>query len=448
MRGLRGPGAARGASAVVVALALAAGAGACSDGADTTRTTSRGSTSAGPTTRQNAPEPSVDREQELADLLARRASAVRARDRSAFTATLDRPGSGFGLRQLAQFDALSRLPLQEFSYGTPEPAPALGADRVAQLGPDAWVSRVDGRYRLAGYDTAAREFESYFTVVRRDDRWLLADDTDGGTQTQPWDLPDFTTVTGRSTLVLGSGPAGRLRPYAALGDLAVGRVRKVWGSGWNGRLVLVVPRSAAQTAELVGQEAASVQQVAAVTDGPFDLRGMAGADRVVVNPQAFASLERRGQQVVVTHEATHVAIRATTTRPVPLWLSEGMADYVGYRDIDASRGQIAAALFARVRAGKGPTALPGPQDFDPTRTTIGPSYNAAWLAVHRIADRWGTAALVRFYRAAATATDQSSSGPADPDAATGRAFRSVLHTTQAAFTRDWLASLRAQARSE
>ena len=298
---------------------------------------------------------------------------------------------------------------------------------------------------LRFYDTATRDFESYFTVVRRDRRWLLADDTDGGTQTVPWDLPAFTTVTGRSTLVVGSGPPSRLRPYAALGDLAVARVRKVWGEGWNGRLVLVVPRTATQMAELVGQDPGSVDQVAAVTDGPFDVRGRAGADRVVVNPSAFASLERRGQQVVVTHEATHVAIRATTNRPVPLWLSEGMADFVGYRDIDATRDQIAAALFAQVRAGKGPTGLPAPGDFDPSHATIGPSYNAAWLAVHRIADRWGVPALVRFYRAAAT-SESSASSSSDPDTATAEAFRSVLHTTEAAFTSDWLKSLKAQAR--
>jgi hypothetical protein len=424
------------------ALLLVAAASGCT--ADPDAPTRTSATTTTPTTGQDTADPDGARDREIAELLGRRAEAVRTRDRSAFAATLDRPESGFGLRQLAQFDALATLPLDEFAYGTPEPAPALGAERVAQLGPDARVIRVTGRYRLAGYDTAAREFESYFTVVRRGDTWRLADDTDGGTQTQLWDLPSFTTVKGRSTLVVGTGPAGRLRPYAALGDLAVTRVRKVWDSGWNDRLVLVVPGTAAQMAELVGQEAGSVNQVAAVTDGPFDLRGVAGADRVVVNPKAFASLERLGQQVVVTHEATHVAIRATTNRPVPLWLSEGMADYVGYRDIGASRAQVAAALFDRVRAGKGPTALPAPEDFDPSHTTIGPSYNAAWLAVHRIADRWGAAALVRFYRAAATS---GASGTAtDPDAATSAAFESVLHTSEAAFTRDWLASLKAQAR--
>jgi hypothetical protein len=308
------------------------------------------------------------------------------------------------------------------------------------LGADAWVSRVMGTFSLAGYDTATREFESYFTVVRRGTDWRLVDDTDGGTQVQAWDLPSFTVVRSSTTLVMGTGPASRLRPYLALGNLAVKRVDAVWTAPWHSRLVLVVPGTAAQMAEQVGQDKGSVAQVAAVTDGPFDARGRAGADRVVVNPAAFATLQDRGKQVVVTHEATHVAIRSTTDRPVPLWLSEGMADYVGYRDVGATRRQVAAALLTRVRAGTGPKALPAAGDFDPSRTTIAPSYNAAWLAVNRIVDRYGRAALVRFYLAAATTPAGSSTAP-DPDEATAAAFDSVLGTTQAAFTKQWLAYL-------
>jgi hypothetical protein len=402
-------------------------------------------TSSSPSSQQNAPQPSLAREDALATLLTQRATAVRDHDRSAFAATLDDPGSGFGLRQLAQYDAMVQLPLGTFSYGTPEPAPALSAERVAQLGPDAWVSRVAGRYSLTGFDIASREFESYFTVVRRGSGWRLVDDTDGGTQEQLWDLPTFTVVRSATTLVVGSGPASRLRPYLALGNLAVKRVDAVWTPPWNTRLVLVVPGTSAQMAEQVSQDKDAVGQVAAVTDGPFDLQGRAGADRVVINPGAFANLQPRGQQVVVTHEATHVAIRATTNRPVPLWLSEGMADYVGYRDIGATRKQVAAALLDRVRAGTGPKTLPSAGDFDPTRSTIAPSYNASWLAVNRIVDRYGAAALVRFYLAAATTSDPSTSAGSDPDANVARAFATVLRTTQAAFTTEWLAYLKSLA---
>jgi hypothetical protein len=199
-------------------------------------------------------------------------------------------------------------------------------------------------------------------------------------------------------------------------------------------------------AEQVGQGVSEVGQVAAITDGPFDPQGRAGADRVVVNPAAFARLQERGQQVVLSHEATHVAIRATTDRPVPLWLSEGTADYVGYRLSGATRQEVAAPLLEQIRAGKGPTALPAAGEFDPSHSTIAPSYNAAWLAVSRIVDRFGRAALVRFYLTAATSP--APGAPAgDPDANVRSAFGSVLHTTEAQFTQDWLRYLRTLAAS-
>ena len=426
---------------VVVLVAVLAG---CTGGPTVDPATSATDRGASSSTAQNAPDPQLLRDEAVTALLTARADAVKGRDRVAFRATLDAPSSGFGLRQLAQFDALAQLPLATFGYGTPEPAPALSAERASQVGPEAFVTRVQGRYSLAGYDRAQREFESHFTVVRRGSRWLLADDSDGGTQPQLWDIPAFTVVRSPSTLVVGSGPASRLRPYLALGDTAVTRVKAVWTPAWSASLVLVVPATAEQMAEQVGQEPASVAQVAAVTDGPFDPQGRAGADRVVVNPGAFGTLQPRGRQVVVTHEATHVAIRATTNRPVPLWLSEGMADYVGYRDIGVGPQVVASALLDRVRAGKGPARLPEAADFDPGRTTIAPSYNAAWLAVTRLEQRFGRDSLVRFYLAAATAPAPSAAA-GDPEARTRAAFGSVLGTTEAAFTRDWVRHLRSLA---
>ncbi len=423
-------------AALVSGLCLAG----CTDAGQgtTTATASRPSTTA--STQPRAPDPAVAREQALVALLDARAEAVLAKDRAAFAATLDSTRSGFGLRQLQLFENLTKLPLGSFTYGTPEPAPALGPERARQIGPDAWVAKVGGRYTLHGFDTVPRAYESHFTVVRRGDRWLLADDADGGTQAQLWDLPRMAVARGRTTLVVGSGTSAALRSYVALGDRALAQVAKTWREPWAGRLVLVVPSGAGQMAAQLGQQEADVEQVAAVTDGPIGADGRGGADRVVINPQAFRRLAPLGRQVVVTHEVTHVAIRATTNRPVPLWLSEGMADFVGYQDVGLGPDQIAAALLARVRAGQGPNALPGASDFDPTQSTIAPSYNAAWLAVRLIAERYGVERLARFYKTAATMPDPAD-GPGDADANTRAAFSTVLRTSEVAFVRSWLAYL-------
>lgn len=122
---------------------------------------------------------------------------------------------------------------------------------------------------------------------------------------------------------------------------------------------------------------------------------------------------------------------------MPLWLSEGMADYVGYAGLGLSREDVASALLARVRSAKGPKALPSEADFDPSRSTIAPSYNAAYLATSLIADRHGERKLVEFYAAAAT-RPSGDSAPGDPQEAAAGAFRAVLGTSERAFTAQWL----------
>lgn len=384
-----------------------------------------GSAGTDSTTRETA---STTREAAVQRLLDRRAAAVLGHDRVQFAATLDDVRTPFGLRQLAAFDNLLRLPLGTFRYGTVQHAPALPPGRAARAGPAAWVAKVQGEYSLAGYDRAPTSYECSFTVVRRGGGWKLAADTDGLTQAEPWDLRSLRVVRGASTLVVGNAPEATLAAYQRLGEAAVTQVAAVWHQAWPGRLVLVAPRTAAEVSDQLHQQV-DVGQVAAVTDGPV-LRGqVATADRVVINPDAFARLQPRGQAVVVTHETVHVAVRASNPGSVPLWLSEGLADYVGYRGLGLSPEQVAAALLRQVRADRGPRSLPVDGDFDPRRATIAPTYNAAWLAVRRIADEHGEAALTPFYVAASTTGTET-------------AFHSVLGTSEAAFTSGWLHELR------
>ena len=176
--------------------------------------------------------------------------------------------------------------------------------------------------------------------------------------------------------------------------------------------------------------------------------GPAGADRVLVNPAGMSRLGAVGRRVVVTHEMTHAAIRASTLRPVPVWLSEGMADYVGYQGVELTRQEIAADVLALVRKGAGPTHLPTNEDFDPARTTIAPAYSSSWLACSLIADTYGVKKLVATYRQAAGGEAlvpgaQAPAGAADvdPAVATDRAFRSVLGTSTQQFTVTWRAYL-------
>jgi hypothetical protein len=372
------------------------------------------------------------------DLLAARTVAVLGHNKPAWMATVDVPGSSFGVRQSVEFDNLVKLPLGQFSYGSMLEGPALAGARARQAGPEAWVATVSGSYVLTGYDRAPRTFEATYTLVQRPGGWRIADDSAGPTGDQVWDLPGLRVLTGRSVLVVGNAPEGPMRGYEAIADSAVQRVDAVWGSDWNAHVVLVTPSTNDEFAALLGRPAdGSLDQVAALTQGDIDPGQRAQGDRVIINPKAFTALQHAGRQVVITHELTHVAARSSTTRPVPTWLSEGMADYVGYSGLNLPRQRVASDLLALVRQGKGPKVLPTAADFDPERTKIAPTYSASWLAVSRLVDLYGQARVVSFYRAIAGGMTIDQRVPFDPDAVAAQAFPRVFGVTEARFVEEW-----------
>ncbi len=394
------------------------------------------------------PTSGLDREQQQLDaltaVLAARRSAVLHHDRAAWIATVDPDSPRFRDEQATVFDNLSQVPFSDWSYQYVGRAPDLSAERVRELDGEVWVARVLAGYRLRGFDTSTSFAEQDLTVVRRGRSWFIASTSDGGTAPQPWDLGRVQVVRGDHVLVLGTATRAALRQYADAGDRAVGRVSDVWGTSWSRRAVLVAPRTQHEFGRLLLRDDTGLDQVAAVTTGDLSSElasgsasggQRAGNDRVVINPAAFARLGATGRRVVLTHEMTHVAVRQSTTSAVPIWLSEGFADFVGYSGTGVSRRVGAGDLLVQVRAGHGPTRLPTADDFDPTRTTIAPSYSASWLACSLIADTYGTDRLVALYRRAATAPSDGSAP--DPDAQLTAAFPRVLGTTQAAFTRQW-----------
>lgn len=374
------------------------------------------------------------------DLLSARAMAVRTRNKSAWMATVDVLAPAFRERQSVVFDNLMKLPLGEFSYGTVQLAPPLAPVRAQAVGPGAWVAKAPGTYTLADYDRAPRSFDATCTLVQRPGGWRIADDTDtdGAAAMQVWDLPRMRVLRGRSVLVIGNAPEARMRDYSATADVAVRRVTGVWGKDWNAHVVIVTPSTTGEFASMLLRSSdKGLDQVAAITQGVLDPGQPAQGDRVVINPKAFTALQPVGRRVVITHELTHVAARSSTTRPVPIWLSEGMADYVGYSGLDLPRTRVAAGLLVLVRQGKGPEALPTEADFDPARTKIAPFYSASWLAVSRLVDLYGQAKVVGFYRSIAGGLAVEQAVEPDPDAIATQAFPKSFGVTEAQFVTGW-----------
>jgi hypothetical protein len=255
---------------------------------------------------------------------------------------------------------------------------------------------------------------------------------------QLWVQGEVIVVRGEHTLVLGVGQSGeKLHSFADLADRAVPAVSDAWGTDWPRRVVVLVPRSLAGMAGLLASPASSYRGIAAVTTGETGA-ALAPADRIIVNPDAYGVLGTLGRQVVLTHETTHVATRAATTPATPLWLSEGYADWVGYRGTGRTAAEAAPELAEAVTEGKVPTALPSDRDFgfSGDANELARAYEGGWMACRMIADRWGEVRLGEFYRAVGVHDER--------EGAVEEAMEKVLGTTPADFTAQWRDYLRAQ----
>jgi hypothetical protein len=183
---------------------------------------------------------------------------------------------------------------------------------------------------------------------------------------------------------------------------------------------VVAPASDDMAARLLGRQPSALDQVSAVTDGPLQA-GRAGADRVVVVPGAWSSLSPTGREVVLAHELTHVTTRAEpATHPVPLWLSEGLAEYVAYHDVRLPERTIVAPALEQVRRTGVPDGWPDDVQFEPGTGSLSAAYGLALLACRSVAARHGQAALVHLYRAAATGSLDGAFAALSTDAAAER----------------------------
>jgi hypothetical protein len=312
------------------------------------------------------------------------------------------------------FTSLRRLPLSTYSMRY--------ISEVAHQGP-TWRADVAVQWGLQRVDSRAVTSEVEVTF-RRDDgsARVVAIKPVRDDETPIWLLGRLQVAHVGPALVLSLQPP----LTAGVVDQTRTAVRDVHHvlRGWNGGLVVVLPRTTGQLDEMLSSRPGTYDNIAAVTASADGSNDPTAPVRVLLNPEVFTGLGPIAAQVVLSHEATHAATGATY-RDMPLWLVEGFADYVALArepvPVDVAAGQI----LDIVRRSGPPAQLPGKADFSTSAHGLGASYEAAWLASRLLAEQYGQDRLLRFYR------QVSRTGDADA------AFSSVLGTTQKQFTAQW-----------
>lgn len=361
-------------------------------------------------------------------LLDRRVQALATDDRAAWIATVADPTSPDGLAETAAFDALRLLGVESLVAETAAYTPDLTAGSVGEA-----TVAVRLGYRIAGFDRGDRSTLRTLRVRRVDGDWRIVRWLGPGDVPEVFDLPGLAVVRTERVLIAGPGGLDRLLGCLADAEFAQGVVEAVLGRAIP--VVLVDPVSVASAAALVGRsDPSGLREVAATTVGPRPAGTAAVADRVVLNPDASVRLTDAGRRQVLAHEFTHVTVRAHTRGELPMWLSEGVAEYVGYAPVDLAPERIAAQALDRVRSEGPPTALPDGTDFAGTEAAA--AYQGSWLAVRRLARALGPGRLLGFLTELASA----------PTGGFDALLRRETGQSEADFVAAWRADLVARAR--
>ena len=359
----------------------------------------------------------------VAGLLARLQSAVRRHD----AAAAERLGSSATSRGLLRsvVDNARAVRVSDFSLRFVDQDGAVGAD-------GSFAADVDTTWRFAGVDRTAEHLEIRIGGAERQGRLLVDRIGGGGLRTPLWLNGALQGRRTPASMVLGDGSAAEASRLAGLADRAVPQVRRVL-PGWAGGLVVEVPRSQRGLEVALGAHRGSYDGIAAVTTTPDGSRSRRSPSHVFVNPQVFGPLRPQGAQVVITHEATHVATDAAMST-APIWLVEGFADYVALSAQQLPVPTTAARIIALVRHNGLPRHLPDAREFAAGAPHLEARYESAWLACRLLAQTGGQSALVAFYRAV------------DAGSALGPALHRHFGLTVSGFVGRWRALLAQVAR--
>ncbi|GAC55844.1 hypothetical protein GOHSU_01_00230 [Gordonia hirsuta DSM 44140 = NBRC 16056] len=373
---------------------------------------------------------------------------------------------------------------------------ALGVQLTEAGSSDSWVSEVTLSYALGGaarpgVDEAVIEVPMMLAFSRYDDEWKLLGD--GSVAPDPAVTPGETTAPGepvpwtfsglraRDVRTAGGASAvlsypGTERTVGAVGTelaSAVSAVSRFWGQDWSQQAVVVATATDEQFAALTRTRHGSTSAAAAasvfsrIDSGSKTVVGQ----RIVLAPAA-RQLSQAGIAVILRHELFHVAARLATAEEAPMWLTEGVAEYVGRRGTTAVPGSgarsterssaapgasrspgrpveeqpaetgdeltdVAPELAVQVAAGRLPTDLPADNDFAVDTAQARLAYQTAWSFAAFVADTYGPDRLKQMYLAVAQGGDEP---------ATAKALQQTLGASKKQLITEWQRWLRQEVR--
>jgi hypothetical protein len=391
----------------VLALALASGIWLMLGSEEDSPGGSRDANAAEPGEAEPDPEQPEDPNPRVAasDVLSRRARAVMDGDRSAFLASIDPAAKRFRKRQGEIFERLTSLKLRRYELrqqvGEPNLA-RLEHERRYKNADGVFIPRVEEIYRFKGYDDSDFVSSLFFTFVLRDGEWLIAADDDlKGRRTTERNLWDYGPVVQSrgSNVTLIQHPcreAGCVElgdSFMQLAESARRQVKERWPGSWNGRVVVLATSSRREVRKIIDVDYA-ISNFAAFAYSPYR-DGRFSPARIVVDRSTISGRSSDVIELILTHEMAHVATRRVSGPHIPLWLEEGLAEWMA-----RVPGDSADLYYAnQVATGAVEPRLAADRQFRKgTADELFLHYQSSRTAVAYFIERWGYGKFVRFYK--------------------------------------------------
>lgn len=344
--------------------------------------------------------------------LAQRAAALATGDLTRFRRTLDRTDAGLLDSEQTYFDNLAQLPVGRLRIRVVEDTimPIEGTDLDGQT--EYWAEVVVA-LRLDGYDAAPVQTRDRYRFVPTADgsRLLVGSTTDYGWEeqhpgnAQPWDLGVIHVEEAPGVLGIFDGwtddDAAEVLDAASSGR---SEVRAVVGSDDEVSGVVVYSLQDPTFLDgLAGQTVGDPDRADGLTIAvPVDSRAPAkgvASYRIFVNPRVLDEPEAVVGRLV-RHELTH-AVLGARGRGAPLWLNEGIAEYVSVRPLAPGQRRLPARALDIAET---VTDLPGEAEFAGSDAEAW--YAVSWWVCEYVASTYGEEVLLALLDRLAGGADQ------------------------------------------
>lgn len=334
----------------------------------------------------------------LGRLLDRRAAALASGDRAAFRAGLDGADPAFLAEQWRYFRNLQQLPLARLSY-------RLDRRSLLRAGGDYWVT-VLVSLQLRGYDAepVVRPDRYRFSAAGgggrgKGARFRLSSVTDAAWErahdvtAQPWEDRPIRVRRGAGVLgIFDPVTVAGSRGVVASVERAINEVSRVVPYPWTRSVVVYALADTSLLSAVGGLPGHDPELLDGVA---FTVPARPGEPRVastrVALQRRVVSQPATARGRLVRHELAHVAIGGRDDR-APLWLSEGIAEYVSVRPMAPEDRRLPrAALVAARRAVERASRPPTDAAFEQGPPAV--QYALSWWVCEYVASTYGEATL-------------------------------------------------------